>query len=526
LIILAYSPTRSSLQSLPAETLTEIFDYLRFHPEFHLVGHKADLYNVALTCREFSRYAVPLLWQDITLALDDKEAALGYQTPFLKSLTSESSQNFAFTKQLKLLIAKDGDIISKSDECAAIYSTLATILSVYNCCAPYVTNLELHLVPFIPTDCAHDGLWPLLNCSNDIIYQLFGQVANRDLDFKTLQLTVGQGAWSYDVEFRPHLHQILTMLGSKITYLKVSEYPQLLSPRLPTMGRLNEIRIFNVGNPEECDTVGIWGALSPLAIQRVVLVNFRVPRNLCDYVSRSLTILAWNGVDDIVTACVVCYTQLPHLEVCTLNGGRVKSEEAARTVVIPNVASTKLVQVGFLGSFAPKSLIAAIAKRNPGLKNCYAPTNLSDDDLLQLKIHCKKLRVLSMPLGDLDNITPQQRVTARGLAYLPEMRNLWRLILDHTHMSLLDEPLVFNIAKSNRLLTRFTVQIARGESRELDRPSLRAELTGNSDFTRCFMACICQDRTELNNHEWRISLEQIRQDERFRKLHPECLEWG
>src|SRR6266496_3052920 len=219
--------------------MMEIFDYLRFTPTDDRVGYKIDLYNTAQVCREFSQYAIPLLWRDLTFALDDS-ARVGnpYQNKFFKLLTPESAKNFVYTKRLSLYLNVHSTLFTESRQCLAAFEKLSKLLDVYYHVSPTLKFLDLRIEPFISTDAAHDGLWPILNCCNGSIYHFLGQVMNRESKLKDFKLSLGRGAWRYEEEFRPHMEQVLWMVGPKVTNLNITESPAFLARWLPTMRRL------------------------------------------------------------------------------------------------------------------------------------------------------------------------------------------------------------------------------------------------------------------------------------------------
>jgi hypothetical protein len=472
-------------------------------------GYKPDLYNAALVCRQFSMYAIPLLWRNFTFTLyeGDKDRP-PYQTKLLETLSPESSKNFVYTRNLVLQLSMGGTSINNLSQGAAILATLEQFLQLYQHINPYLQNLDLKVEPFIPTDCAHDGLWPILNCCNDRIYHLIGRIMAKDSGLKSLSLEVGREAWQYEGEFRPHVQQILWMLGPKITALRISEDAQFLSLWLPTMPQLRNITAVNVGiDFDSSESTSLWRAISRLSVVEACLIDFPLPSQFPSKTSSTITHLCLRGLDDIVTACVVCYTQFPHLNVCSLNEGRVKDIAVARSAVIEQTVCTKLTQVHLLNSFAPKGLIRVVAKSNPDVNLCGAPKNTSDDDLHSLAMYCKKLRILDLSQGNPDEITPQTQLTKSGLDHIAAMRQLRILSLDYRHASLLDTENLCALAINLPFLWLFDFSFPKRGIEIFCRTRIRAALSGTEEFKDKVFEHVREG--EYGRNPWQISLKSL-----------------
>ena len=399
-------------------------------------------------------------------------------------------------------------LIPSLSKCAEIKSRIDKFLQIYKHAAPHLRTLSLKVEPFIPSDCAHDGLWPLLHCCNDSIYRCLTLIIKRESDFPTLNLDVGPEAWAFDIERRPHLQQILSMMGPKITSLEISETSQFLQPFLPRMRRLREINIHNVSNPQEDDSASAWTAISRLHLKKVILAGFNHPRNIRGYISQTLTRLALNGLDDVVAATVVCYTQLPQLLVCALNRGKVKDPDVARTTVIPNTVCTKLLQVCFLDSFVPAGIISTIAKSNPNLSFCGAPPNISDQDLFHLRNNCPQLRVILMSDGRLDDLTPVPLITPTGLADIPHMRRLQSLRLHDSLLCHINESLLVSMARNNVILSILRISLPKDRRGKWVKSDIHASLSGSDEFKEWFLDSVLPISSRAVS--WEISLDALR----------------
>lgn len=496
------------IKRLPAETLSQIFSYLQYAPLWLDAGYKPDLYHAALACRDFSLYAIPLLWRSFTFSLyegDDERPQ--YQTRFLESLTPESSRNFVYTRQLSVHLTMYAIPITDCSQCAAILSNIERFLGVYSHVGAYLKSLDLRVEPFIPTDCVHDGLWPILSCCNDRIYHLLGQVMAKDCCLESLSLEVGREAWRYDEEFRPHVQHILWMLGPKITELTISEHSQFLGLWVPTMRRLRKIVAFNIGEFDENESTSLWKAISQLPVTETQLLGFPLPANFPSYISSSLTNLCLRGLDDIVTAIVVCYTQLPSLVSCALNQGRVKDPETARATMVKQTVCTKLTQVCFLNSFTPVGLVGVIAKNNPGLDFIGAPPNISDDDMCALATHCKYLQIVELSKGGLNEITPHIQLTKRGLDHLPKMGRLSILSLDYHHARFLDKEFLSALARNAPSLWLFDFSLPKDQPREFNRSRIRDAFSGTDEYKDWILDFVREG--EFGRNPWQIKLRDI-----------------
>jgi hypothetical protein len=421
-------------------------------------------------------------------------------------LTPESAKNFVYTKRLELYLSVYSTTFVETSQCSAIYSKLKKLLDVYNYTSASLQKLILQVEPFIPTDVAHDGLWPILNSCNDGIYHFLGQLKYRETDLKDFNLTVGRDSWRYDETFRPHLEAILWMLGPKVTLLDILEYPSFLAPRLSTMKRLKVLQFGNISSMNEPGSLAIWKSLTPLGISKVCLVGFSLPRNLYQYVSRTVTSLTLNRLDDVVTACLICYSQLSQLEVCALNWGKVKSVEAARSAIVKETACTRLRQVCFLDSFAPPGIVSVISKANPQLDFCGAPINVSDEDVYSLAKHCKRLRVLDMSWGNIDEITPHIKPTKIGLTPISQLRRLNHLSLRLRDASLLDRQLLLDLADSLRLIRVFDISVPHDRPKDDIKSVIRAGLSGSEEFKDWVHEFI----EEVEKNTWGINLNTLR----------------
>src|SRR5271155_1208141 len=139
----------SPMQSLPPETLLEIFRYLRFPNLGNWITGKKDLYSTALTCRIFSQLTIPMLWEELTFTINnDRGAQKPYQEKFLEILTHESASNFVYTRDLTLnLSVGSGVTISNSGQCTAIKSTIDKLIKIFEYTAPHLKFLDMKIEP-------------------------------------------------------------------------------------------------------------------------------------------------------------------------------------------------------------------------------------------------------------------------------------------------------------------------------------------------------------------------------------------
>ena len=451
-----------------------------------------------------------MLWVEFTFTVDDRDSfRKSYQEKFFKMLTPESSKNFIHTRELHLRFSFGSAMITNSGQCSSIKTVVDKLVRIYEYTEPYLHDLSLKIEPFVPSNCENESLWPLLNSCNDSIYNCLGQIAHRQTDFPIFLTEIGRRAWQFDIEYRAHLQQILWLLAPKITTLEISESPFFLNGWLPTMKRLRSLIVENVGATTDDDFVAMWKAFSTLPLKRLSVNGFKFPNNLPSYVSQTLTSVFLNGVDDVVAACTVCYTQLRHLERCGLNSGKATNPNNYRSITIRNTVCTKLVQVCFFESMIPVGLVATIARRNPQLKFCGAPPNISDDDVLHLRKHCPRLSMLRMSVN-LNDVLPQFQLTKVGLAEISRMMSLQDLKLHYSHVGYLDRTLLLAIAGNCCLLgiLQFSKPQDSGSGGNWGELDVRACLVGSEEFKDWFLRLDYKER--FGN--WEISLCAMRED--------------
>ena len=430
-----------------------------------------------------------------------------YQNKFLKTLTPDSSRHFVHTRELQLHFSLGPASVSDTNQCCEIQSMIDIFVRIYEYAEHYIKGLVVKVEPFVPADCMNESLWPLLNNCNDIIYHCLGLIAHRETDFEMLVAEIGREAWGFDIEYRPHLQQMLWLLAVRITTLEINESPFFINNWLPAMQRLRSLTIKNVGGTSDDDLMAMWSAISGLRLRWLALSGFKCPPNIQRYLTRTLTSLFLIGLDDVVSACVVCFTQMPQLERCTLNAGTAKYPKEDATVVIGDTVCTKLFQVLLYESPVPVGLVSVIAKKNPRLAFCGAPPNISDEDMFNLRNHCPRLRALQLSCN-LDSL-PSPRLTQAGLAEVIQMPALQSLRLHASHVHDMNRQFMLAIASKCILLhsLRFTIPMEQQGGREWGKEDVRASLHGSTEFRDWFVD-LWRKRTITT---WEISISSLRE---------------
>ena len=468
---------------------------------------KKYLYSTALVCRAFSRIAIPMLWEELTFTVNNSRGRQKpYQEKFLEILTSESASNFFHTRELTLHFSVGTASITSVTQCNSIKSTIDHMVIVFEYAAPYLKRLNMKIEPFIPTDCGLDeSMWTLLNSCNDAIYHCLGLIAHRGSDFATFHADIGRELWAFDVEYRPHLQQILWLLAPKITTLEMSESPYFLNDWFPSMRRIRELKINNVGGADAEHAEAMLTAIAALPLSRLLLNGFQFPSNLRRYISQSLTHVFLIGVDDVVSASIVFFTQLPQLRRCGLNWGKEKHPKEDRSVVIKEVVCTKLLEVYFIDSVVPAGLLSSIAIKNPQLRYVSAPPNISDNDIMNLRRFCPQLRNLSMSSGPLNRVQPTIRMTRTGFTEIQHLRALQRLTIHDSDVGFFQEELVIAIAQNCSALHLLQFWIPKELHGNWGEAHMRSRLVGNDSFKDHILSMV-----EIGIQYWSFSLSPFR----------------
>ena len=472
------------MRSLPPETLLEIFRYLRFPNVGNWKTGKRDLYSVALVCRTFSGLAVPMLWEELTFTVNDKRGRQQpYQQKFLEILTPESASNFVHTREMTLHFSEGPAFITEISQCATIKSTIDNMVMVFEYAAPYLRRLNMRIEPFTPSDCRLDEtLWESLNSCNNAIYHCLGLIAHRENDFPIFQAEIGRDSWGFDVEYRPHLQQILWLLAPRITILEMSESPYFLNDWFPSMRRMRALRIHNVGSANTDYAEAMWTAIAALPLSELLLNGFKFPSKMEHYISRSLTDVWLIGVDDVVAACVVFFTQLPQLKKCGLNWGKEKNHVTDRSVVIKDTVCTQLSHLYLIDSVVPIGLVSVVAMRNPRLIYAHAPLNVSDNDIINLRRFCPQLRDLAMSSSPLDRVLPIIRMSETGFIELQHLRALQSLTVHDSDVRYFQEKLLTAIAENCSVLHQVQFWIPNEQRGTWTEADVRARLVGSDTF--------------------------------------------
>jgi hypothetical protein len=397
-------------------------------------------------------------------------------------LNEDMYKNFVYTQKLYFNISNMSKPITNERNASVLRHRLEKFLAIYKSAAHGLKSLSLLLQPFIPTDCVVDELWPSVNGCNDLIYALTGEIVHRDSDFEMFDLYLGTGAWTYDVSFRPHLYQLLRLTATRITSLGLTEHPIAITPYLPEMRSLRKLRFHAIGEHDEEQTRSIWKALSGLPLREVILDQLDGSYDFQLFVPQTLTRITMNGVDDIVAACVVCYSQFPNLEHCCLNNGKLKDPKGAPAAVITETVCTKLLQVCFLNSICPAGIISAIARRNHNLHMCLAPPNVTDEDIRLLRANCPSLRTFLMSTANFNSVVPACLISRSGLEHLVHLRRLQTIRLHSDLLPVVDISLLSSIAKSNSVLETLMLLFPDDRHKMWTRQDVREKLLGNESF--------------------------------------------
>jgi hypothetical protein len=443
-----------------------------------------------------------MLWHEFkfTLSHYDPEP---YQETFLTTLGDDMYKNFMHTQKLELKISIESKTIASKHDATRIQYRLEQFLAIYKSAAPSLKSLSLSLRPFIPSDCAFDELWPSANSCNDIIYHLICEVIHGNSNLQKFQLEIGDGAWAFDVEFRPHLYQLLNLTAPKITSLGLAEHLTAILPFLPIMQSLEVLRFHSIGEPDEEETGVLWNTLAQMSLHEVRLTQLNFFPEFHRFVPHTLAKLNMHGLDDIVSACIACFTYLPNLEWCCLNHAKRKDSNPAPDDVLSDTVCTKLVQVCFLNSLAPANILSVIAKRNHGLRVCVAPPNVGDQDFRDLSLNCPDLRVITMSTA---KYTPDHPVSRSALGDLSRLRRLQYLRLHSDLLPIFDISILSSIAQKNCILAKLTISRPEDRGGMLTRSTLREKLSGDDVFKDLFMTLLRDDNAQV----WRIDVPDLR----------------
>jgi hypothetical protein len=443
-----------TILDLPTETIEHIFGYLSTltHGDFRPV--KIHLYRAALTCRLFAQVAVPRLWYELEFHLDEDEShseVRAYQRSFLKALCPTSLRHFRHTRKLTLSISlwEPENAVELGME--TLLDRLLQFLSICQAAGPYLKYLYLKVEPFVESNFL-EAEWPAARSCNQIIYYIVGQISLQQTNLEDgFYLDLGTDPVGDVDEYRPHVAQILSLLGPKITKLELNEKIPSIVEYLPTMEKLHTFCLRNAGEPDEAECEMLWRLVSPLPVTELLFVDVGFLPMFNTFVPPNLRSLVLNGVDDIISACVVCYTQLPELSACVFNQGKVKDDQVARETVLKETICTRLNFVSFRDSFAPAGIVSTIAKKNPRLHFCGAPINISDEDISQLQLHCP-ISSFYMTLKEFDALTPRSLVSVVGLLTLSRMPYLEDVVLRSTLLNLIDFNLLSQWAWVNKTI--------------------------------------------------------------------------
>jgi F-box-like len=485
----------ASIQTLPTETITHIFGYLTSQATEKDI-RKDNLYHAALTCRRFSQIAIPMLWHEFHFMLSDNAPKKEpYQDSFLAILDGEMHNNFIHTKKLGFNITMRSELVTNERNAMRIRRRLEQFLAIYKSAAPGLKSLNLVLQPFIPTDCINEELWSSANGCNDLIYNLVAEVVHRESPLEKLRVNVGNGAWAYDVEFRPHLYQLLYLLAPKITSLELAEQTDAILPFLPAMKSLTEFEFDAIGEHDEEQATAIWQALSRLPLVEVGFSQLNVPLEFHRFAPQSLTKLCMNGVDDIVSACMVCLTRLPNLEWCCLNNGKLKPRKTPPDELpLTEIVCTKLIQVCFLNSLVPAGIISVIAKQNHNLRMCLAPPNVTDHDIHMLSLNCPLLQTFLMSNA---KCIPTCMVSRSGLCDLTRLGRLQTLCLHTDLLPVIDMALLSSFAENNSILAKLEIWFPEDGGKRCSPLDVNELLTGEEYFKEMFVELLgdnkCRD---------------------------------
>jgi hypothetical protein len=357
---------------------------------------------------------------------------------------------------------------------------LLQFLSICQAAGPYLKYLYLKVESFVEYNFLEEE-WLAARSCNQIIDYIVRQISLQQTSFEDeLHLDLSLDPLGDVDEYRPHVAQMLSLLGPKITKLDLREKIPSIVEYLPTMEKLRAFCLQNAGEPDEAEYEILWRLVSPLPVTELLFVDVGFLPMFNTLVPRNLRYLVLNGVDDIVSACLVCYTQLPQLSSCVFNDGKVKDDEVARETVLKETTCTRLNFVSFRDSFAPAGIVSAIAKKNPLLYFCGAPINISDDDICQLQLHCP-INSFYMTLKEFDPLTPRSLVSVVGLLTLSQMPHLEHVILRSTLLNLVDFSLLSQWAWASRTIEE--IEFGNPDFTPHVSPSdIKAHLSGDDSF--------------------------------------------
>jgi F-box-like len=486
-----------TIQDLPIEVIEHIFGYLSSLMLKNHKPQKTHLYQAARTCRLFAEVAVPRLWYDLDFHLDDNNPLiLPYQRSFLQALTPASSRNFKHTRRLTLTLYSLRNPVDV-ERMVTIHDRLLEFLSIYQFASPYLKYLDLAVDP-LPDGPEWED-WPIARACNQIIYFLARQISLQQTDFEE-GFAVEITSMGDDPSCRPHIDKILSLLGPKITDLELYDEIPSIVEHLPTMTALRHFGFHNLGESDEGESEMLWRVTSQLSSISDLMFSYVDYLPNFNIFASHVTELALNDIDDIISACVVCYTQMPHLRQCVFNDGQVKDEGVARETVLKDTCCTRLDFVGFRESFAPAGIVSIIAKKNPHLRYCGAPTNISDDDIRQLQMHCPRLGRFYMSLMDFDPLTPRSLVSVRGLLDLSRMPRLGEIILHSCLLKQVDRNVLSQWAWSSKFEG---VEFCQYDVPAVD---VKVFLSGDDSFKEWMAEFV----TLSNDFCWRVDMDKLR----------------
>ena len=83
--------------------------------------------------------------------------------------------------ELRLHFSFESALLSESSQCLTLKTVIDKLVRVYEYAhwQPYIKRIVPKVEPFIPTDCSHESLWPMLNDCNSSIYHCLGLIAHR-----------------------------------------------------------------------------------------------------------------------------------------------------------------------------------------------------------------------------------------------------------------------------------------------------------------------------------------------------------
>lgn len=380
--------------------LREILNYLVAGRPIHNRDRDRDLVSVIKTCGRFYDLAMPLLWEEIWVGWPDRDVyrftsgSVRYTSP-----TFDSKRALSYVRVLRLNVFESELYRAVEEDIDQHLFRLSDCRRMFTDTNLAINHLHLRFglfdYLFFPEHCRVSTIEAI----DDTALQLLEHVNKMELGEFTFEL--GERCAPSRVK------EIFPMIRPKVTHL--------ILPNCLNIGHFERLKAVTANFR---DPLGVeesfWLALSKIPTLQSIKVTaiplpFRTDFHFPQLVHLELLLRMHVRPEEFARSFIVVFKHIPRLRTIYLEADKnVDTRVQVNHLQISTISCHHLEQLR-LDCLVPDGFLSTIAKDCPSLTTCtlddrFDPDgdeiphhSMSDQDLLQLSLSCRNLRVVRLP---------------------------------------------------------------------------------------------------------------------------------